>query len=67
MASAPALMIHGGRDPRTEPGELEAALKAAPQMRLHLIEGAGHSPHSESAGAAETIKVAGEFLSKLPA
>lgn len=64
---APTLMIHGGRDPRTEPGELEAALKAAPQIQLHVIEGAGHSPHSEPAGAAETIKIAGEFLSRLSA
>ncbi len=65
--SAPTLMIHGERDPRTEPGELEAARKASPRIQVHLIEGAGHAPHSESAYSAETLRVAKEFLAKLPA
>jgi pimeloyl-ACP methyl ester carboxylesterase len=59
------LMIHGDRDPRTEPGELEAALKASPTIQLHLIAGAGHSPHSESIYADETVRIAREFLAKI--
>jgi pimeloyl-ACP methyl ester carboxylesterase len=64
--ATPALMIHGDRDPRTEPGELDATLKASPRIQLHLIAGAGHSPHSESTFAEETIRVAREFLAKIP-
>jgi len=60
--SVPTLLIHGSRDPRTEPDELEAARAAHPQASIAIIEGAGHSPHSESASAKETIRVAREFL-----
>ncbi|HXG93160.1 MAG TPA: alpha/beta hydrolase [Blastocatellia bacterium] len=60
--SVPTLLIHGSRDPRTEPDELEAVHRASPQARIHVIEGGGHSPHSESAAAAECNRVAGDFL-----
>jgi pimeloyl-ACP methyl ester carboxylesterase len=66
LLSTPTLMIHGDRDPRTEPGELEAALKASPRIQLQLIAGAGHSPHSESSFAEETIQLAREFLATTP-
>src|SRR5262249_19137887 len=49
----PTLFLHGGRDPRTEPGELEALTAAAPAGRLALISEAGHSPHTEVASADE--------------
>lgn len=60
----PVLLVHGARDPRTEPGEF-AALSAAfggtaPQIAL-LDEG-GHSPHSERATADETTRIASTFL-----
>jgi len=43
----PALVIHGGQDPRTEVGELEAILGEIPQAQLSFHDEAGHSPHSE--------------------
>jgi pimeloyl-ACP methyl ester carboxylesterase len=53
---APTLLLHGRRDPRTEPGELEAASRALPSARLELVD-AGHSPHT-SAVAGERANVA---------
>ena len=65
--SVPTLLIHGSRDPRTEPDELQAVGNACPQALIHIIEGAGHSPHSESAAAGETIRIAGDFLRSIKA
>ncbi len=61
----PSLFIHGSRDPRTEPGELDAVRAQLPNARIEIIEGGGHSPHSESASAAESNRVASEFLASL--
>ena len=61
----PTLFIHGSRDPRTEPGEMEAVRAQAPGARIEIIDGGGHSPHSESASATECNRVAGEFLASL--
>ena len=61
--SVPALVVHGARDPRTEPGELDAlraALGGAATFE-ELTEG-GHSPHTERATADEVTRVAGRFL-----
>jgi pimeloyl-ACP methyl ester carboxylesterase len=58
----PALFIDGGRDPRTEPGDLEAVRRALPGAEMRRIEGAGHSPHSEPAQAAECTRLASGFL-----
>lgn len=57
---APVLLLHGARDPRTEPGELEAARRALPSARLALLD-TGHSPHTGGAAAAATA-AAVEFL-----
>ena len=57
---APALVLHGARDPRTEPGEVEAALAALPRARLARLD-AGHSPHN-SREAAHAIDAARQFL-----
>ncbi len=62
----PALVIHGARDPRTEPGELDA-------LRVALTGGAtfavlpegGHSPHSERATADGVTIAARRFLTEL--
>jgi pimeloyl-ACP methyl ester carboxylesterase len=48
---APTLLLHGTRDPRTEPGEIEAACRALPAARVAWVD-AGHAPHT-SAGAGE--------------
>jgi pimeloyl-ACP methyl ester carboxylesterase len=60
--AVPALFVHGGRDPRTEPGELEALCAAAPAARLALIAEAGHSPHVAPSSADETTRLVAEFL-----
>lgn len=59
---APVLLIHGERDPRTEPAELEALQANLPQATLALIAGGGHSPHSERARADEVTEAARAFL-----
>ena len=64
----PTLVIHGARDPRTEPGELDAlraALSRVAETLRHveiLAEG-GHSPHSERATADAVTRSAQAFLS----
>ena len=61
----PTLFIHGSRDPRTEPGEMDAVRAQLPKARIEIIEGGGHSPHSESASSAETNRIASEFLEQM--
>jgi pimeloyl-ACP methyl ester carboxylesterase len=61
----PTLFIHGSQDPRTEPGELDAVRAQLPAARIEIIEGGGHSPHSESGSAAESNRVASEFLDSI--
>lgn len=69
----PTLVIHGARDPRTEPGELDA-LRAAlggksqafsPAVRFAILPDGGHSPHSERATAADVTRIAARFLADL--
>jgi 3-oxoadipate enol-lactonase len=63
----PVLLVHGGRDPRTEPGEFEAlsaALQTVPSRVLLLPEG-GHSPHSEPATMAQVTGAAVSFIDDL--
>jgi non-heme chloroperoxidase len=60
----PALFLHGARDPRTEPGDLEAVRRELPQAEIHILEGAGHSPHSEPGSAGECLRVATAFLNR---
>ncbi|HWN10736.1 MAG TPA: alpha/beta hydrolase [Pyrinomonadaceae bacterium] len=60
--SAPTLFIHGELDPRTEPGELEAAAGQIPNAEIRILRGAAHSPHSESAWADQATQIACEFL-----
>jgi pimeloyl-ACP methyl ester carboxylesterase len=60
----PVLLVHGGRDPRTESGEFEAmraALQTVPSRTLPLPEG-GHSPHSEPATMAQVTVAAVSFV-----
>ena len=59
----PSIFIHGSRDPRTEPDELEAVAAAFPRATIHMVETGGHSPHSEGAAFEETTRAAEEFLS----
>lgn len=58
---APTLLLHGLRDPRTEPGELSAARRALPHARCELLD-AGHSPHTSAGAAARCVELAAAFL-----
>jgi hypothetical protein len=61
----PALVIHGARDPRTEPGELDAIRAALPDAPFLVLPEGGHSPHSERATADAVTQAAAAFLSGL--
>jgi pimeloyl-ACP methyl ester carboxylesterase len=66
----PALVVHGARDPRTEPGELEAmrdALSGDARAAHHVavLPEAGHSPHSERATADDVTRIAQRFVREL--
>jgi len=63
--ACPTLLLHGRRDPRTEPGEIEAALAALPAARVHWVE-AGHSPHTSATAGEEASRAAVEFLEAAP-
>jgi pimeloyl-ACP methyl ester carboxylesterase len=69
----PALLMHGARDPRTEPGELDALRSALlangsrrPAPTVHrafrIFADGGHSPHSERASADAVTGAALEFV-----
>lgn len=58
----PSLLLHGSEDPRTEPGELNRLQAALPRLQIHVLPGAGHSPHSEPGFAEEATAVARRFL-----
>jgi pimeloyl-ACP methyl ester carboxylesterase len=60
----PTLVIHGGADPRSEAGELEAIMEEIPDAQLSLHVEAGHSPHSESSRHDVTYAVSA-FLASL--
>ena len=59
----PTLILHGADDPRTEPWEMAAVRGELPSAEFVLIEGGGHSPHSEAASAAEFGRQLREWLS----
>jgi pimeloyl-ACP methyl ester carboxylesterase len=66
----PTLLIHGARDPRTEPGELDAmrdalTRRAAALRRFAILPDGGHSPHSERATSDAVTQPAGSFLREL--
>jgi pimeloyl-ACP methyl ester carboxylesterase len=58
---APTLVLHGRGDPRTEPGEIEAALRALPSSRLELVD-AGHGPHASASAGPLCTQLVSRFL-----
>ena len=62
--AVPTLFIDGSRDPRIEPGDPEAIRRELPQAEFRVIEGAGHSPHSEPNSAGECVRIAAEWCSR---
>jgi pimeloyl-ACP methyl ester carboxylesterase len=61
----PVLVLHGSRDPRTEPGEIEEACAALPQARLEMLD-AGHAPHASARTADAATALAARFVDALP-
>ena len=59
--SVRTLVVHGARDPRTEPGEIDALRRAAPRIDVRIVD-AAHSPHSEPSSAREVTAAAARFL-----
>jgi pimeloyl-ACP methyl ester carboxylesterase len=60
---APCLLLHGTRDPRSEPGEVEAARRDLPRSEVHLLD-AGHSPHTSERTRDACTRLAVEFLDR---
>lgn len=62
--AAPVLLLHGAKDPRTEPGELDALVSAFMRSipQLAILDEGGHSPHSERATSDEVTRIGGAFL-----
>jgi pimeloyl-ACP methyl ester carboxylesterase len=56
------LVVHGAKDPRTEPGELEALRESLPHASFAIVAEGGHSPHSERLTADEVTEAATRFL-----
>ena len=61
----PALVMHGARDPRTEPGELAALQLALNTATFEELPDGGHSPHSERATADKVTRIAQAFVADL--
>jgi 3-oxoadipate enol-lactonase len=61
----PAAILHGRRDPRTEPGELDEIIAALPHASVHVIDEGAHSPHSERLAEEPTARAAAAFLATL--
>jgi pimeloyl-ACP methyl ester carboxylesterase len=62
----PVLVLHGADDPRTEPGELDRLRREVPHAEIHLLPGAGHSPHSERGSRERCVALAADFLKRAP-
>jgi len=63
--SVPTLILHGAKDPRTEPGELDALRAALPSARVALVADGGHSPRSERLAADAATGAARDFLAEV--
>jgi pimeloyl-ACP methyl ester carboxylesterase len=60
--AVPTMFLHGGSDPRTEPGELERAKKELPLAAVQIVEKGQHSPHSEETAFRECNRILSVFL-----
>jgi pimeloyl-ACP methyl ester carboxylesterase len=62
--TAPITFVHGRRDPRTEPGEMERAGESLAGAETRFIEDGGHSPHSETVSWRECNRILHEVLAR---
>jgi pimeloyl-ACP methyl ester carboxylesterase len=62
--AVPAVFLHGASDPRTDPGELDEVRRQLPAAAMHIIEGAGHSPHNEPASSGKCTQVVMDVLAR---
>lgn len=60
--AVPTMFLHGGSDPRTEPGELERVRNELPLAAVQIVEKGQHSPHSEEAAFRECNRILSVFL-----
>jgi len=60
----PALFLHGSRDPRTEPGEMDRVRQALPRATMRFIASGQHSPHMEDDAWQECNSAASEFFQR---
>ncbi len=58
----PALVIQGGKDPRTEPSEISAVKRALPEANIQILAAGYHSPHSEKLTEVRTTRIVQRFL-----
>ncbi len=65
QVACPTLILHGGLDPRSEPGELDAIRESLTQAKLVTYEDAGHCPHSERNSKKSVTREVSEFLAAL--
>jgi pimeloyl-ACP methyl ester carboxylesterase len=66
LVDRPALLVHGGRDPRSEPGEFAAICASLPHAVVSHWPDGGHSPHSEPSTADAVSRAAATFLGGRP-
>jgi pimeloyl-ACP methyl ester carboxylesterase len=60
----PVTFVHGRRDPRTEPGEIERVQALLPSAEMRFIEDGRHSPHSERAAWRECNGILLEVMAR---
>ncbi len=64
---APTLLVHGARDPRTEPGEIDALAAAlGGRATLVVLPEGGHSPHSERLTSDTVTEAVAQWLASRP-
>jgi pimeloyl-ACP methyl ester carboxylesterase len=62
---APALVVHGLDDPRTEPGEIQRAIERLPNATAQLFETGKHCPHAHSKTSAAVSRALRTFVEGL--
>jgi pimeloyl-ACP methyl ester carboxylesterase len=60
----PMILVHGRRDPRTEPGEMERASEALAGAETRFLEEGRHSPHSENVSWLECNRILHKFIAR---